>query len=362
MSAATGRRRWPPRSIGALASWKASSHWAKPVGCCAAMAAMGARAASAALAVAALAGQRRQAQQHERGHGAAGRQGVVLQAARSCHERLRVVGRVVEAAVLGAGSAPGPGPPARARPRRSAPRTWPRRAPAGRRRGGCGPRARPRAGHGRPSRSAAVDRPGVRSSRSRKSAASVAHLEEGRLVQGPAGIGEGGERQPVPGGQHLVVAGRLWPSRRGAAAARRAPRVSASRTSSRGRSNSTASEVSSRTRRRMVRPSQLPARGDVVGGLEERGDRSPRTSRISSPARCRWPLLAVRVRVEAGGEGATGRIAQLVGHEVERLADHVGVALVARHLPGVACRRAPAGRCRRASSRSAARATAASVA
>ena len=218
----------------------------------------GASAASAALAVAALAGQRGQAQQHERGHGAAGRQGVVLQAARSCHERLGVVGRVVEAAVVGA------------EVRQDEVRQLARSDEEALLEGGLVERQqavgevgvvlerRRRAGRGRPSRSAAADRPGVRSSRRTKSAASVAISTKG----GSSRARPASAKAPRPGRSRRPAPCRRGPAgavRRGAAAARTRACVSASWISSRGRSNSTASEVSSRTRCRIVRPSQLPA-------------------------------------------------------------------------------------------------------
>ena len=52
----------------------------------------------AGIAVARFAGERSQAQQHQRGHGATGRDRVVLQAARARDERLGIVGGVEEAA------------------------------------------------------------------------------------------------------------------------------------------------------------------------------------------------------------------------------------------------------------------------
>jgi hypothetical protein len=154
-------------------------------------------------AIEALAGERRQAQQHERGHGATGRQGVVLQAPRSCHKGLRVVRRIAEAAVLGAEVL------------QDQVRQLARRYEEAFLEGGFVERraagevgAIPGAVPGAAILPGALQSTVRAQPRSRKSAASVA-ISMRRLIQDPAGIREAAG-QPIPGA--ALSSRRLGPS------------------------------------------------------------------------------------------------------------------------------------------------------
>ena len=310
------------------------------------------------IAIAALAGPRRQSQQDERRHRVPRRDRVVLRVLGTGHEPLVVVGRCRRIRRPDRRSGRGRGPSARGPSRTIARRRSPRRGRAGPRRGACSPRGRPGRSRGRPSTTG----PGQPSAREEAAQDRLGRADgrvrEARLPEEPARVGERPDREPVPGGERLVVALRLRPGR--APLEQRRPRAARAPSSSAGSRAVGRRVESGQTRERIVRPSQLPS--SVTPYAARNGSASaPRTSRISAAVQMNvspstpsvsasW--LAANAPSAAPARGACSRGPRARPHGSARPPSR----------PRRGGRPARAGRCRRASARSAGTSQIASVA
>ena len=267
-------------------------------------------------------------------------------------QRLGVVGRVVEAAaVVGDGSAPArrraarrhacsqraspvvaysASSPRRHRPWSSSTPAW--RAGASVLRHPAQPRRPPRLSDLRARDASSSPRPRRRPAGAARRAA--------------PGLGQRGDRQPVPGRDHLVVAARLRALSRAPRAARRGPAPSAAAASSSGSCSSCSveapcSNVPVRRHLEQLRRPRAVVRTEHLDQLRRRPD-------------VRQALDAVGVRVERGREAALSR-AQVAQQELRRSprATRVGQRRPVGP-PPVQRTRAAAKRCRTTSSRSAA--------
>ena len=171
---------------------------------------------------------------------------------------------------------------------------------------------------GRPSRSGRAGRRAAggargaarrRPSRAAIAARSLAVRPRAGRLERAIGVGKRRDREPVPARERLVVAGRL---RRVARRLEQRPRAVASRRPRRPASSGSSSPSSSsvRTRRRIVRPSQLPVVGHVVRGPEEPARRRPERARTSSAVQTKVaPSSPFGVGVLARGERRRRRVA-----------------------------------------------------
>ena len=174
-------------------------------------------------------------------------------------------------------------------------------------------------------------------------------VEVVRAPQRHAGLGEGGDREAVPGGHHLVVARRRGRAAAGPRRGARAPRPAAARRprpprptpprSGPPRAGSTPPRSCPRRSRRSAGSPPAPARASAArpapAGVQTKKAPSP----PGESASC------------ADGEAAAGQ-PHLAQQVVERLLGHAAVPGASRSRGGPARSPGPAGRCRRASSRS----------
>ena len=151
-------------------------------------------------------------------------------------------------------------------------------------------------------------------------------------AQQSRGIGEGRDRQAVPGRERLVVAGGLRPGR-----------PPGQELGARRRQSGLERGVLARRRRRVdLRPDprqdrpRLPVAlvGDAVGRHERLGIVAEDLADLGGRPDERQPLDAFGVGVLAGGEGAVGR-RELADHVVEGSRRDVAVAGLAGRRPGV---------------------------
>ena len=119
-------------------------------------------------------------------------------------------------------------------------------------------------------------------------------VEPGGLVEHRGGAGQGGDRQAVPVGQHLVV-----PAGADAFFSRLEQDVPSARPGRLPRSGVPGGVM----RRRIVWPSQLPSGGDVVGALEGGGVGPEQGVDLGLGPDVEAAFLALAVGVLGGGEG-----------------------------------------------------------
>ena len=155
--------------------------------------------------------------------------------------------------------------------------------------------------------------------------ASAARVADGREVvapEEPPRVGERRDRQPVPGGERLVVAGGLRPG--GPSLEELRPRCRETRFEGGVRARRRRGVRVRPDAREDRRPLPVPEVGDAVCGEERRGVVAQHLADLGRGPGERQPLDAIRVGVLAGRERAVGRrelADQVVEHALGDLAE-----------------------------------------